>query len=871
MEPRLKNILKSHYRFVNDQVLTAEKLNRLITYFDEQDRLSRVFLSGIGIVCGFEVRGSEESIFISPGIGITSDGDLIQLKSDGVTPDTVKINSPGIELTHYRQFLDVNANYNRFELEDGKISMWELLPAATEGSFPLTGEDSDQSIDLNNKVLMIYLEAYADKGDLCTAIDCDSQGEEQISRLRFLLINEDDAQHIIESDPVFQWHDIAEKYTNLPELKALRVAIGNVSNLGTLKQRFHNAVNTTVLNKLKTGFNTIFGILNVPGISSGINTQLLFTPAAFSQLPDFQYRYDLLSDLIENYNEIKQLLLSINSECEPDVSSFPKHLFLGKLFEENRYDTFRHRIYKSPLSHHETTNRAKVKSLIQRAIQLINRYSVQPGQNVSNIKITPSKSGDTSLGEKTIPYYYSINNSFLNAWSFEKTSNLKQNYNLCYYVQNLANEPEIRQPLLFSTDDFDFFRIEGHLGLNAKESRDRIIADTETYGLDFDCKVVELDSTKKSFREFSKAHPGLVHKGGVPKGGTFVIVSDNKTAVADFSLPYKIAEEKEQDCCSLMECSYPWISSLKYLNNLSRSLKGTQSRTKFMPKNYVLQVLEYKINGQSLVDISTQVSVPVQDIYKRRMHAVTEALNKRFNKGVIFDFNESQKRFLIIRAKEDRYTIRFRDITYSRTGPIYTYSNNGMFRNDLVFRAGVMRCRDLKEYNPAFYEKLHQTIAPVNKDDDYGKFYEKWGEWNGLKDKLVRNPFFVEQKLTRMITERRRLPEGILEQLNSLIIDFNELTESNLIFMLDGDWVTGEWVDESMLDYYRRNKSNTDDEIVEFIELRKLLHSETGQTKLSLYITNHEYNEVFDRVIKEYSAFADIYFGSPSGINAIQV
>lgn len=872
MEPKLKNISKNYHKFVNDQVLTADKLNSLINYFDEQERLSRVFLSGIGIICGFDLR-LDGNLFIKPGVGVTSDGDLIQFKGNGISPVTEKLRASEIELTHSKPFFDSNANYSFFESDDDEenLEMWELVTNTEESTSEVTELSPIQSMDLNDKVVLLYLESYPYKGDLCTAIDCDSQGEEQVAKLKVLLITENSAQILAEKDPVFLWHDIAEKYTSLPEIKPLRVALNNVTNLSVLRNSFLNAIHTSVLTKLKQGFNTIFQIFGEPSIAANINGQLHFTQEEFSEFSDFQYRYDLLIDLIDTYNEIRAILLQINAECIPNVSSFPKHLLLGKIVEDKIYKTYRHRLYKSPLSKNETFSRKKIESLVQRVKELINHYLVLPVNGIQNIKITPSRIGENPLGEKAIPYYYQVNNSFLNSWSYEKTANLKQKYNLCYNVQNLANDPEIRQPLLFNSDDFDFLRIEGHLGLNAKESGDKISAEIQKYGLDFDFKILELDSKKKSFADFVKAHPSVVHRGGVPKGGTFIIVADSKTSVADFCLSYKIAEDKEQDCCSLMECSYPWISSLKYLNNLARSLKGTQSRTKLMPQNYILQVVEYKINGQALIDNPIRVSIPLQDIFKRRIHAITEALNKRFNKGVVFDFNESQKRFLVIRAKEDRFTIRLRDITYGGQGAIYTFSNNGMFRNDLVFRADAMRCRDLKEYNPAFYEVLQRVIAPVNKDDDYGKFYQKWEEWYKLKDRLIQNAAIKKLELTRMITDVNELPSKVQTQLRSLKKEFNELVDKDLNFVLDGDWVTGEWVDETMLDYFRKNKANYEDEIVQFITLRKFLHSETGITKLSLYITNEAYNEDFNSVIKEYSTFADIYFGSASGIKAIKV
>ena len=166
-------------------------------------------------------------------------------------------------------------------------------------------------------------------------------------------------------------------------------------------------------------------------------------------------------------------------------------------------------------------------------------------------------------------------------------------------------------------------------------------------------------------------------------------------------MSYKIAAEaNEQGCCSLWSVPFPWISSLKYLNNLARSLKGTQSNNRPMPDDYLLQVIEYKINGEKLINNTTTLRIPLEQIFLRRMHAVTEALNNRFDKGLVFDFNESQNVLSLFRAKEDTYVLRLREVTMANNNPIYTYSNNGMFRNNKVFRPDAMRCRDLKGYNP---------------------------------------------------------------------------------------------------------------------------------------------------------------------------
>ena len=42
--------------FVPDQVLTSDHLNDLFDYLDNQGRMTRSNLSGIGIVCGLQVE-----------------------------------------------------------------------------------------------------------------------------------------------------------------------------------------------------------------------------------------------------------------------------------------------------------------------------------------------------------------------------------------------------------------------------------------------------------------------------------------------------------------------------------------------------------------------------------------------------------------------------------------------------------------------------------------------------------------------------------------------------------------------------------------------------------------------------------------------
>ena len=75
--------------FEANQVLTNAHLNQQFNYLDEQERLTRANLIGIGIVCGLDIRLDNDTtpttIFLSRGCGITSEGYLI------VEPDDLEL------------------------------------------------------------------------------------------------------------------------------------------------------------------------------------------------------------------------------------------------------------------------------------------------------------------------------------------------------------------------------------------------------------------------------------------------------------------------------------------------------------------------------------------------------------------------------------------------------------------------------------------------------------------------------------------------------------------------------------------------------------------------------------------------------------
>jgi len=504
MAEKLTEITTQYHTFVDNQVLTKDQLNGFIDYFEDQHRLSRVFLHGVGIVCGFKLRfdNSGKTVTITQGVGVTTDGDLILLRKNIPESPENSIDLKEIKFTHFRKFEDNFANYRFFRRkEEGSetetlMDLWEILPGQTGEEDPL--EDLP---DLENKVVLLYLEAYAKEGDLCTTVDCDNQGVEQVARLRVLLVSKEDAEYIAGNDSLFTKFDMAGKYFDLPDAAVRRVVLNpnNSKDYQNLKLAFHQAMNdNTLLSNLSTGitkivedFDSILQLKLPNNTLTSVLTKLkeIAGSGSFNIPFNVQYRYDCFKDVADTYMEIKSLLLSLKEECCPDIHAFPKHLLVGSLDEtESPVKHFRHRFYKSPALTCGTGKIEQCRNLFLRLVQMVTGFGEKPGE----IKITPSKKMVVP-GERAVPFYYDVNLKLLEYWNYYKTEKNAQDTNLSYHRENLANLPHIQNPLRYNIDGFDFYRIEGHQGKDYKTALEEIMEQKEQFGLAFDVKALSVN------------------------------------------------------------------------------------------------------------------------------------------------------------------------------------------------------------------------------------------------------------------------------------------------------------------------------------------------------------------------------------------
>ena len=864
MATKLDNITGQYHSYVEDQVLTHYQLNETIDYFSDQDRLSRVFLTGTGVACGFgiSITPTNNAITITQGTGITTDGDLIKLQKKA--PDALSllvkqklftVDFASITYRSYKPFTEDKANYSHFKINPTTmVTLFELLPEKPAETPPEAGEQLLTAFpdlaNIRNYVVLLYLESYPKEATLCSQIDCSNQGGEEVFNLRVLITTKTNADIIIAKDNLFKKYDYFEQYKLLPELGVKKVIpkFNTVLSSAQIKQLFNAVVSDNAFKTiLKNSITIILTKLGYTTQAATINTNIttLFNILPASIPSDIHYRYDLLKDIVSTYKELKDLFIQLSAECNPPLGSFPKHLMLGMIEDVEPYKSYRHKFYKAPLLDNQNKTFRNFDSLIQRLLSMTQKYGVVAAAN--NVKITPSKATG-KLGNKSIPYYYNVDNPFINTWDFERSNIFISKANFSYHSLNLLNNDYIQFPFKYALDDYDFFRVEGYLNDSVDDVKNNLTLQKTVNGLDFDFQIMDIIENKDDLKTLLNNNPSFEHKAGVQKGGTLLLLKEGTNFIADFAVDYKVATEDSLSCCTIVECMYPWISSLKYINNLARSLKGTQSRVRAMPTHYVLNIRKYSINGVNLITNPVTIRVPLNDeVFLRRLHVVMEKINQRFPTGLVFDFIEEQKKLKITKLEKDIFVFEVQDITLSTSSPVYALTQSGITRNNRNYLAKGITCSIVNAYQEDIYKKLQSNYAPINKDDDdYGRFDEDWRKWEILRRKLITNPITAPyQRFITQISHFNDIPTNspntfVRQELNQIANAIRTASTAfrTLEISIGGDWTNGNWVNSTMMNHYAQHLNDTNDDIALFVRLRKKLHNENGISKYIIHINN---------------------------------
>jgi hypothetical protein len=453
----LQTLADRYTIFEPDQVLTHGQLNSVTDYLDDQTRLSRVALDGVGLIAGLHVAQVAGGVRVTRGLGVTTDGDLMRLPVD-TSYDRVR---------PYDTTAPVYPPFYRPGDGDGTpatmLALRELVPVGE--SDVLAQPLSTVPGGLADKAVLMLMETVVNDPDLCSGTDCDNLGRDALHRLRLLLITRSDAQALLDR---IDLAPMSERAQRLTALAMRRPALArDVTTTGVLASRFRDSASAS-LNDLRTALPQLAA--NCPEVLMDMFASDP-TPRWLGTLADLAGRfagtstglqvwYGFVKDLIDQWNALREALLGDDSIVLPDLAAFPKHLLLGALAAPREQRTG---LYPSPLDATSRQEAAHARFLVWKLDALIRSF-VLPTDTVT--RITPSVADDHPLEERAIPWHYRVlDDAPINAaWNFALSSRHQEGQNLGYRADAWASTARARDPLSYAIGGNDFFRVEGHLG-----------------------------------------------------------------------------------------------------------------------------------------------------------------------------------------------------------------------------------------------------------------------------------------------------------------------------------------------------------------------------------------------------------------------
>ncbi len=526
----MADILNTYPVFESNQVLTSTQLNSLVNYLDQQNRLTRTRLIGMGVVCGLELSHdpATDEITISKGTGITSEGYLISMGECVTVKYREYTLPPG---TIYEPFVDPNTNVM-------DISLWELLTDDADDKAGVTPLDTPGDF-LDNKVVLLFIESYDKDLKSCLGKSCDELGKERILTIRKLLISETDLETVWGRTIKGKLDAAFPLKFNLPVINMPRVLF----NPALPHSRAYDAFSKNYADAILAIFDGLFKALTEtykiykPLLDESYDEQNPFVEDPIKDLQTtllnfindssspgaplgIQYVYDLFLDLIAAYNEFKNISFDLMSECTPDMTYFPKHLMLGEaiapvlsLCENSEY---RHYFVQPPVYNLQSDLLQRTIALHNRIILMLESFDldrVNPGLEVvdgegMDTRITPSNEKVTALSLRSIPWYYDPNlpssynklGRLKDYWNYDvsrkcplESDGLVLNYEDQSSDQSTAVD-KLSTPLFYDIQDYPFLRIEGHINKSFEETVNAINALKEKFDLPFKTLALQLDT-----------------------------------------------------------------------------------------------------------------------------------------------------------------------------------------------------------------------------------------------------------------------------------------------------------------------------------------------------------------------------------------
>ncbi len=524
--------------FVAGQTLRADDLNKLLDFVIQQDRETRVFLIGSGILYGLSItttvpdatKPEERLVVVGKGAGVSSAGVLFAFE-EPTAFSLLSTASTGFDLSGLAKPDATDKTASGPVHEFG-------LPAEASLAAPITVADGAAFEQL---CFVLYFKETTSAGESTSCFDTfNKTGKLTDGKVRLLAMTQTDLDKIWNGQPAGPAAPTSPA-ASFPYIERLRLAGEQIkfNNWSEVKARYsqicHAAIDTTLLDKLRGP---------VPELQIDA---LKIRLTGLLQNDPIQHLYDYLKTLAAAHAEWADACPKPPGEAFwcPDTDEFSNFVVPGSIGGGCRMGWFR------PGMESGAAEDFYKKRLALMADGDKIHFPDQPNLT----RITGSKARTTLLSEQAIPFLFHNHLDELRLCWNECLTKTGRWPKIPFYSVANGNPPN-DQPLNFDMDAFDFFRVEGHLGKPLPAALAEIRALRSDLSLPFQILLLGFQKpgfatlldepvADLTFDEFAKKYPGMEHLGGVPKGGTLILVFDSghpgtaATLVGDFCLPYR--------------------------------------------------------------------------------------------------------------------------------------------------------------------------------------------------------------------------------------------------------------------------------------------------------------------------------------------
>lgn len=474
--------------FVSNQVLTAELLNNMSQYLDQQTRLATLRGMGRGIVCGLEMTvNADQTITINAGYGFTSDGYLIQYEGGtfgyyNVYSDPVYTLSNDSKSHDFQPESYLYKNWQKMPPpKPQQIALWELKANITNIA-TITNNIALTSDFLKDKCVVLYLEFSFKDLHSCVTSNCNNKGWELVLDVKPLLVLKNDLTALFITTRL-----VTKTFKAIPRLHK-RVILSNLSSTVEIMQGYKAIVDdiapkldqfiATAYNELKSKFD-LGAVAPLP-----ITPKITNIPTA---AVTWQLAYDFLKDLVDAYNEFFQIACPFLSVACLPTQDFGRHLTLGAV--NSAY--YRHLFESATILTATQSEITSIQRFFKRLAVLIEYFEPNPTLGTPFVRISPSHTAAVELGRRAVPFYYSTADDWVKQYWQANNPCIRPELT-GYHFQDFAETAELDHDFDWNYDKNNFFRIEGHVGQPVAQVVSDLVALKTSHQLEFELRTLPL-------------------------------------------------------------------------------------------------------------------------------------------------------------------------------------------------------------------------------------------------------------------------------------------------------------------------------------------------------------------------------------------